>query len=220
MYFGGADEVTQIKELIRRMIASNVNTCMPGIIDSFNSANQTVTVRPAIQMKITINNEITYKDYPQIINVPLVFPQAGGFAITFPVQSGDQCLLIFSQRCIDNWQLSGRISPPEQNIPGARTHDITDAFAILAPSCNSNIIGDYNTNGVEIRNEIGTSKITLTDSGIVITGDLTVIGEITSTENITDKVTSMEANRFNFNGHTHNNGAGGTTGFPIQQETT
>lgn len=167
-----ADQLTQTRELIDRMI-SRANTCLPGIIDSFDVDTQTVTVLPAIQMKLTINNAQTFVDLPKLVNVPIVFPFVStlGFCLTFPVQRGDSCLLVFSQRAIDNWFDQGGIQPPEQG-EGCRHHDLTDAFAIFAPSNTPNTISGWDEDGIAIRNQAGTVKLLLKDDAIEITGDV------------------------------------------------
>jgi hypothetical protein len=142
---------------------------MPGVIDSFDSATQTATVLPAIKMRINIGGETSYTDYPPIVNVPVAFPFAttAGFALTLPVKKGDSCLLIFSQRGIDNWHELGGIQPPEEGI-GSRHHDLTDAIAIFAPSPLSDVLGSWEADGIELRNRAKDSRITLKDDTITL----------------------------------------------------
>lgn len=212
----GANEVTLQKEMIDRAM-SRVNTCIPGIIQSFNSATQRAIVVPAIKVKIVIDNEIEYREAPAIINVPVVFPFAGGFGCTFPVSNGDSCLLIFSQRSIDNFLQSGGIQPPEIDIPGSRHHDMTDAFAIMGLTTNPDALGDWNSSGIELRNNAGTAKVivqndkvelafgenllTITSTGVQIVGNLHVLGTISDTS-------------ITYPTHVHSDPQGGSTGGP------
>ena len=50
--------------------------------------------------------------------------------LTFPVKPGDECLLVFNERCIDGWWQSGGSSEPLDY----RQHDLSDAVAIMGIS--------------------------------------------------------------------------------------
>jgi len=164
----GAPQEAQLREILDRAM-SRLNTCLPGTIDSFDAATQTVTVTPAIQMKVLLGDSETFMDLPQITNVPLVFPFAAtaGFALTLPVRKGDPCLLVFSQRAIDNWHNMGGSQPPESGV-GVRHHDLTDAFAIFAPSPLTQVLGEWEADGIEIRNRDKTSRVTVKDASVEV----------------------------------------------------
>jgi hypothetical protein len=51
----------------------------------------------------------------------------GGVTATFPIVVGDECLVVFSSRCIDGWWSQGGI----QNPPEARMHNLSDGFALV-----------------------------------------------------------------------------------------
>ncbi len=241
-----ADEVTQQQEMIDRAIRESVNTCLPGVIDSFDSATQMAVVTPAIQAKKTIEGVDSYFNLPQIVNVPIVIPfgSVGGFGLTVKVSAGDPCLLVFSQRCLDNWLQSGGVQPPEQNTAGLRHHDLTDAFAIMAPASTADAFSNWSNEGIEIRNRArtirttvlnnkveivaGTSTITLLESGAInivapvsvgiTTPLLTLTGDLAVTGYIKDSLRKMSEDRSIYNSHTHADAQGGTTGSPNQTE--
>lgn len=186
------DEAAQLKEVIDRAL-SRINTCIPGIIDSFDGNTQTATVIPAVSMKTFIEDKQGVLEYPPIINAPVVFPfaSAAGFALTIPVRRGDPCILLFSQRPIDNWHDKGGIQPSGEGV-SSRHHDLTDAIVIMAASPTPNVLGEWEGNGLQIRNRDKTSTITVYDDKVVIhntteviidtpetkiTGNLTVKGD-------------------------------------------
>ena len=184
-----ADEQTQLRETIDRALAA-VNTCIPGKIDSFNSATQTATVVPGIQMKLSIDGVESYIDLPPIIHAPVVFPFAAtaGFALTLPVRQGDPCLILFSQRAIDNWHRLGGVRPPETG----RHHDLTDALVLLAPSPLTSVLGSWEASGIELRNRTKTSRVTVKDASVEIANGDSIISVTTSKITITSA--SIELN--------------------------
>ena len=164
-----ADETIQNREMVERAIMK-INTAIPGIIQSFDSSKQTVAVVPAIKMRTMIDGNESFVQLPKILEVPIVFPIAAtkGFALTIPVSAGDSCLLIFSQRAIDNWHDRDGVQIPESSGSGSRHHDLTDAFAILSPVPLPNVLSNWENNGIELRNTSKTSRITVKDEEIEI----------------------------------------------------
>lgn len=195
----------------------DLHTSMPGIIASFNAATQTATVQPAIKRIFKTREEtdelLTPSAIPPLINVPVQFPRAGGFCMTFPVKKGDECLLVFSERSIDYWHRSGGVKNPG----GKRFHHLSDAVAIMAISSIPNAIVDFATDGVEIKKEGGAGSIKITDNGqIEINSDaninLTSSGsvEINSDANInltSSSTVGIIASSFNVTGVSVFNGA-------------
>ena len=126
------DWLDVVKDQIRTALLE-INTCMPGIIKGYDPATRTATVQPAIK-RTTVEGEIVSR--PLLEEVPVVFPYAGSQGITFPLNDGDPCLLIFSQRSIDDWvtlKLEGEVTD-------TRLHDINDAFCIPGPSSPLDLI--------------------------------------------------------------------------------
>lgn len=160
-------------ELVQTMIdrsLTETHTCLPGIVESFDEATQLAKVNPAIKRLARASGSVAI---PPILDVPVVFPSAGGYSITFPVSAGDEVLLVFSERAIDNWLSQGGVHDPY----AVRKHDYTDAFAIIGIHSNSRAISSYATDGLEIRNDAGTTKIKLTSTAVTI--DISTLGGAT-----------------------------------------
>ena len=72
-------------------------TALPGIVQSFDPAAMTVSVQPAVAGRISDEaGKAASVDLPILPDVPVVFPGGGGFALTFPVAAGDECLVVFA----------------------------------------------------------------------------------------------------------------------------
>ena len=130
----------------------DIHTSGPGIIKSFDSAKQTAVVRPAIQKLFRGQG---FKPLPELMDVPVQFARGGDIVQTFPVKSGDECILIFSERAIDHWHARGGVQPPSD----FRTHSLSDAFAIVGISSEHRIIPDFNNDAMELRTLDGKAKI-------------------------------------------------------------
>lgn len=117
-------------------ILSRVNTNMPGRITKWEPKLKRASVQPLIQ-------DNAGATLPICTNVPVIFLSgAGGKAIfSLPVEVGDGCLLLYSQRSLDNWLSSGDISRP-----GAKWRfSETDGLAIVGLESFSNPIPAHPT---------------------------------------------------------------------------
>lgn len=157
------DQLSVIRDAIRASTA-NLWTCLPCEVESFNADQATVTVQPLIKIPVfKEDGSLELVTLPVLPDVPVVFQRAGGFAITFPIKKGDECLVKFSDRCIDLWWKNGGIQPPFDN----RKHDLSDGFAFFGPQSQVKKIDDISTKNLEIRNDEGTCKIQVTPDGVI-----------------------------------------------------
>ena len=152
---------------LAQAIMSAMRVSMPGIIQSFDPDAVTAVVQPAIKgaeqdesgVQVSVN-------LPLLVDVPVVFPRGGGCTLTFPVKEGDECLVIFADRCIDFWWQSGGIQEP---VDG-RMHDLSDAFCIVGPQSQAKKIGGISTSAVELRSDDGGTKLSLNPASGAING--------------------------------------------------
>ena len=136
-------------------------TALPGIVQSFDASAVTCTVQPAIQGIVTNEDGTrTAVNLPLLVDVPIVFPRGGGTTLTFPVSVGDECLVIFSSRCIDAWWQSGGVQIPME----ARKHDLSDGFALVGPMSQAKKIGGISTSTVQLRSDDGAAYVEINPS--------------------------------------------------------
>ena len=142
----------------RETTKNQIRVALPGIVQSFDPDAVTAVVQPAIRSveKDNDGNRIT-KNYPLLVDVPVVFPRGGGCTLTFPVKAGDECLVIFADRCIDFWWQNGGVQEPVDD----RVHDLSDAFCIVGPQSQAKKIGGISTSAVELRSDDGETKLSL-----------------------------------------------------------
>lgn len=212
----------------------DLHTAMPGIIDTFDPVTQTCTVQPAIK-RIFVGGEAVA--LPILINVPVSFPSAGGLSITLPVKQGDECLIIFSERSIDNWLQFGEIKIPNDR----RFHDLSDGVVIMGLKSNPNVLTDYDPDNLVIRNVANDVKVTVgLDNNIAIDtpgniamnaagqvdivsptvnidGDLAITGAVTADSVTADTVegtSDVTGGGVSLNSHTHGYIGAGTGSSP------
>lgn len=183
-------------------------TAMPGIVQSVDFAEMTVEVQLAIKGQVfDENNNVTQVNYPLLLNVPIVFPSAGGFTLTMPVAANDEVLVIFASRCIDSWWQNGGF----ENLPmEARMHDLSDAFAIIGPRSQKRVIGSISASACQLRTDDGSIYLEISASGVKVQGDLHVAGKVVATGEVT-------GNSIDLSTHTHSGvvPGGGNSGPPV-----
>lgn len=102
----------------------DVHTALPGQIVSYDHSAQKASIQPCLKKSYL---DGTTQEMPILNNVPVIFPKSGGASLTFPVNGGDNCLLLFIERSTDLWKSVGGIVAP--NDP--RKFDLSDAVAIM-----------------------------------------------------------------------------------------
>ncbi len=140
---------------------ATVWTALPGILISFDPVKQTAQVQTAIQMQETLKDGTTrWITITPLVDCPVIFPSGGGLILTFPLEVGDEVLVIFSARCIDNWWLNGGVQTQAQ----LRMHDLSDGFCLPGPKSVPNAT-PVNMAAAELRTNDGAAKVRLTKTG-------------------------------------------------------
>lgn len=170
---------------------SNVWTALPGIIQSFDSDAMTVSVQPAIKARVRSRDGNPpvpgaerdgdtpwwWVSLPLLIHCPVVFPNGGGFTFTFPVQPGDEALVVFASRCIDAWWQQGGVAQQAD----LRMHNLSDGFAIVGPRSVPRAIPGLSLNTAQLRSDDGALYIELAAghvANIVAPGGLNITGPV------------------------------------------
>jgi len=180
----GGEEQTM--KTLSDTIFSILRVSMPGIIESFDPIACTCSVQPALKGQVADElGNFKSAPLPVLVDVPVIFPRGGGCTITFPVKAGDECLVIFSDRCIDFWWQNGGVQEPVDQ----RQHDLSDAFAIVGPQSQAQKISGISTSSLQVRTDDGSSFIELMQGGnvnittplLTVNGNVQVNGTVTST---------------------------------------
>ncbi len=109
-------------EFILEQHTKKLYTCLPAIIESYDSATKRCSVLPAIKRLFTDGSS---RSLPIITDIPVIFPSGGGYTVIMPLKKGDTVLLTFSQRGITNFKKQFQESLPTDSLM-----DMHDAVAI------------------------------------------------------------------------------------------
>ena len=107
----------------RDTVFANLNCTQVGKIEKVNN-DQTVEIK--IQFLRRLPDGKTAK-YPLLVDCPYFVLQGGGAYIDMPIKKGDDCLILFNDRNIDDWWDTGNVAVPADT----RKHSISDGFALV-----------------------------------------------------------------------------------------
>ncbi len=127
----------------------DVHTSMPGSIESFDEAKQTANIKLLLKRRFEDETgEMVDESMGVAVNVPIVWPGAGGFRMVFPIKPGDGVLVIFAEASIDRWQELGG----EQPVDARRFH-LADAIAV--PGLRHNTWAGFASDALSIGSDTG-----------------------------------------------------------------
>lgn len=203
-------------------LQSTIWTAMPGILQSFDAVKQTCVILPALQAQVQQpDGSFVDVTLPPLLDCPVVFPGGGGVTLTFPLAKGDECLVIFASRCIDNWWQNGPGADNQTASTQAelRMHSLSDGFCVPGARSVPKVIPSVSTTKTQLRNDAGTTFLELdpttgkmalhaTEFDVVapttnFTGNVHVTGTITASVDVVGAGTSLHS-------HVHTSAAPGS----------
>lgn len=108
-----------------KFFSSKIRVSEPGKVKSFDSSKNKAQIQLLIKERVVAESE-SRRELPPVINdVPVVFEGSGGHRLIYPVSVGDVVMVVFSDRSLDKWLVSGGEVDPGDD----RSHHIADAVA-------------------------------------------------------------------------------------------
>lgn len=169
-------DLKALLDMYQNYALTNLNCHHIGTVQSFNALKQTAEVtlnykRSFFSVDDVGKTTTTLKDWPLIVEAPCVVLGGGSAFITFPIEKGDECLVLFNDRDLDVW-FSGSSSSA---VSTARLHAYNDALVLVGVRSLANVVTDYNTDAAEFRSKDGTVKFSINEDAAVVTyGDNTI----------------------------------------------
>lgn len=120
-------------------------TAVPGVIKQFPAASglgqMIADVQPVINARVRDKSgNFLSMQMPVLLDCPIQWQGGGGVTLTFPIVAGDECLVVFSARCIDAWFQQGFVpgqagqavnGHQPMDPPDLRMHNLSDGFALV-----------------------------------------------------------------------------------------
>lgn len=124
-------------------VLATLNCHHVGQVEEFNADEQTAKVSIVYKRTYFEKRDGAYKpvlvDYPVLVDSPVICLGGGGGRLTFPIAKGDECLVLFNDRDIDNWfegSTGAAVATP-------RMHAFADAFVLVGLRSRPNVLADY-----------------------------------------------------------------------------
>lgn len=212
---------------------AEVWTCLPGIVETYYSSGPqagTADVNIALRglWKNAAGTSPTWNRITKLTGCPVQFPKGGGLGAVFPLQQGDEVLLIFSSRCIDAWWQQGGVQVQAE----LRMHDLGDGFVVPGVWSQPSVASvELPTSSIRVGKLDSSAYLEVTAGGVVnikapggfnVQGDTDITGNVgvTGDANITGTTTGTKEGTFNqipvsTHLHTGVQSGGSNTGGPV-----
>lgn len=103
---------------------SLLHTTMPGRVESYDAATQSASVQPLIKREYDDEDGHHVETLPVVKDVPVAFPGAGAWRLTFPLAVGDTVLIVWTMASLERWLRTGGLVEPGD----PRHHSASDAI--------------------------------------------------------------------------------------------
>lgn len=161
-------QLKDLLDLLTKQIKLDMNCHHIGTIKSFNALTQTAEVsinytKTFLHLDQVGNQRLDTPNYPILVDCPVIVLNGGGGSLTFPIEAGDECLVLFNDRDLDNWFGTGGVSSAPLT---GRLHSFSDAIALVGVRSIPNVELLYGSDHVALKYK--TNKIQIFDDKIVL----------------------------------------------------
>lgn len=168
-----------VLEALKENINYNMNCVKVATVDKFFPDNLTVSCKVANKRVVGLKddgNQIL-KDYP-LIYAKVHYFGWGDVGATYPITPGMEGVLLFNDRELETWFISGQSG----NLAYNRCHSLSDAIFICGVHSTPNMISLVNDC---LNIFYKTTYIRLLETGLNINGNIAQTGNVTSTGTVT-----------------------------------
>lgn len=182
-----------VLQILKKQILIEMNCVKIAEIVTFTAATRSADVKILAQR---VMKDGTVSSYPQLSNCPVFTLQGGGTSLQFPIKKGDQCLVLFADRNLDNWYQNGNAQPPADG----RLHDLSDGIVLVGLNFSTDAsipVADASetrlvesdgltkiglkTGKITLQNQTGSLLTTLQDLTTAVSDLITVLNTLTTT---------------------------------------
>jgi hypothetical protein len=110
-------------QALKQDILSSLHCALPGTVVSYDTESQTAVIQLAVSHVIPTVAEGS----PSSVSLPLLRDVPVFMPVSFEVNEGDACLVVFADCDIDAWFETGEAEVPASD----RMHSLSDGFAFV-----------------------------------------------------------------------------------------
>lgn len=144
------------------LITGKINTVKVGEVTEFHK-----TKPPRVSVQIAMKRLYEGADeavmIPILEDVPVIYPGAGDWWLTYPIKKGSNVILLFNDRSIAEWLDQGGIVEPLST----RKFSLSDAIAIAGILSDPDNFDSIDDDGIALRKKDNSLFLKLLDTGIV-----------------------------------------------------
>lgn len=171
-------------DLLKKDVFLSLNCHAIGTIQSFNANTVAATTNSPIAVgqtaRVTINYPKTLFQlnsagvyqavqvpYPVLIDCPAIVLGGGNCATTYPIAAGDECLVLYNDRDMDNWFVGGAGSP----VASSRLHSFSDAIVLVGLNSSANVWDTYDAVRAVLRGGSAVIGVNPSTNKVLVTND-------------------------------------------------
>lgn len=160
-------------DLLKKDILLSLNAHALATIQTVDFTAQTVTATINYTKTVFVQNAqgenvSTNVAYPTLVDVPFISIAGGNAYLAIPPTAGDQAIIFFNDRDIDNWFLGSRPGPVGP-VASGRLHSLADGIALVG----LNKITSYDSTRAVLRK--GNAMVGLTSELVKISNEITTL---------------------------------------------
>lgn len=191
------NQTPSLAQLIKQAIGNrliDMHTAIIGRIEKYDAKTQLADIHPILKRSIkNPHSDIKQEELPILVDVPVLFPRAGGYFISLPIKPGDYVQVIFNETSIDEFMTGSAPS-----LDSVSRFSLQGAVAIAGVYPQSQTLRDAHENNLVLGKDAAVQ--------IHIDGDKIRMGSADASEAlaIASKVKAeLDAIKSAFRSHTH-----------------
>jgi hypothetical protein len=197
-------------DLILKALVSELKVMLPGRVESYDETTQTADVKPLLLDAYETESGVKSFELPVIPSVPVVFPRAGDYFMSFPLKADHYVMLVFCDRSYDPWWRSnGNVADPVS----MHRHSIKDPVALVGFYPDQDKLADVHADNIVIGKDGGT-QVHIKDGKIALgsesPSDALALAGLVKSE-LDDIKTMLDDIKTQYNLHTHPAPGGATS---------
>ncbi len=165
-------------DLLQKQILLSLSCHHIGTVQSFDATKQTATATINYKKTRFVLDATTglydpvLDDYPILVDCPVIVLGGGNAALTFPIEQGDECLVLFNDRSIDKW-FSGGMGAA---VATPRLHSFSDGLILVGLRSLPNVLEDYDTERAVLKN--GSTMVGVSSTLVKIANNTTTLLQV------------------------------------------